>query len=365
MTLKDVERVRYAEIGLILASVAITSLPTGITLSDIQQLGLQHPIFQSDILQKTLLSLSQMRNALPSNDIVELLGASPFWIDYLLGANIEKRTEDYQKIEALYQQVLERTSDLLDEFRLYDPISIFAMYVYLYRNGYLSQNHQLMYSMGLKDLPGLYGADLVSGHAVCRTISSFLHDLYKKAGYSSNLLSVNTSQEVCKNLQKLCPTELQKDLKTGSLVKVIVTMTGIVKISNHMILNVQDARHNYTLDATNDGILYVKGNRFFVPEHPDLHMENKPVSLAVNRLFNKVGEGDASGKKMKEYSSLPSIDMKEYEQIYLETLRICQENREVLEYFYKENEEIYGELGGLLQKQSGFVKRKLPILPLK
>ena len=77
------------------------------------------------------------------------------------------KTKDYKEISVLYQESIDRTSLLMKTFSLDEPISIFAMYVYLYRNGYLSYNHQFNYDLHLKDLPCLYGVPMLLKVRVC------------------------------------------------------------------------------------------------------------------------------------------------------------------------------------------------------
>ena len=58
--------------------------------------------------------------------------------------------------------------------------------------------------MDLKDLPNLYGVDIVRGKGVCRSISSMLVDIYKDLGYNATNLVVCATEDSIKNQQQLC-----------------------------------------------------------------------------------------------------------------------------------------------------------------
>ena len=272
------------------------------------------------------------------------------------------KTKDYKEISVLYQESIDRTSLLMKTFSLDEPISIFAMYVYLYRNGYLSYNHQFNYDLHLKDLPCLYGADVVEGKGVCRSIASNLSDIYKNLGYDSETFAVYTSSEACKKLEHLCPIGLQKDESTAKFVKVITTLLGKIHMPNHLILNVRDDKASYTLDPTNDGLLFPNGKNLLVPTNPGCKMILSLNSTRFQRFLGQL-DGELNLRKLKDRLNMPSIDIEEYRHIYLETLKLCRDNPDVFEHFYLESKELYEEIHSLMKKQKGLMGRKLPAIP--
>lgn len=358
MKLKDIEMIRLAELVFLIGGSAWAMYPNS---------QMAQEIFSSpenlEFFTNTLKGMSEVRDLFPNKDIMTLLSVMPFYADFLFyGGKLEARTQECQKINELYNKVLANTSYLMQDFYLDSPIAIFSMYVYLYRNGYLSHNHQFKYSMNLKDLPGLGGADIITGNGVCRSIAAFLSDLYGKMGYDSETIAVHTSSESCRGLERLCPTPLEKDEMTGKLVKVMSLATGVVKFPNHLITRVKYGTQNYILDPTNDGILYRDGNRLMISGHDDLAMFYSSVATSFNRLIGQT-KGSASLKGLSDKMSLPSIDIESYRKIYLEVVALCQSNPDVLEGFYKESAELYSEINSMMLNQRGLIGRKLPIVP--
>lgn len=360
MKIKELEKIRMAELGLLVTGGMLATLPKGITIQDLNS-GLSF-IEQSGLLQNTYEHLFEIRNGLPSSEVIALLSSTPFYLDFFFGSHIEKQTSDYKQLSTLYNEALDRTSNLIKQFALDEPISVFAMYVYLYRNGYLSHNHQFTYSFGLKDMPGIIGTDVIGGSGVCRSISAFLTDLYQKLGYSSANLTVYTQSATCKSLEHLCPTELAKQQNAGKIVKVISALTGTIRIGNHMITDVTDGKRNYVLDPTNDGILYAEGSNLIVPNNPALFMKYKPFTLGFNRTLGQVNDS-MSLTDIKTNLQRPSIDIEEYRKIYLETLKLVRDNQDILDQFYQESAELYADVENILHNQNNVIKRKLPIIP--
>jgi len=291
-----------------------------------------------------------------------LLSFAPCYADILLfGGRLEAKTKECKQIRNLYDNVLERTSSLMEEFSLESPVAICAMYTYLYRNGYLSKDHQFKYTMKLKDLPRLYGADVINGNGVCRSLASFLSDLYEKMGYDSETISVNASSDSCRSLDKLCPTPLNADASSKKIVKIVSKCTGVIKVANHMITRVSDNGYNYVLDPTNDGILYSLGKKFVVLGHEDIAMTFSPLSTSINRLSGRIS-GNVLLNGLNDKLNFPSIDIEEYRTIYLETLKMCQENPDILEQFYCQNSELYEEIASIMMKQKSLIGRQFPVI---
>lgn len=361
MRIKDLEKIRLAELGVLVAGGLVATIPTGLNVSDVANLG---SIYQSGMLQQMYDSIFEFRNALPEREILQTISAIPLYSDFLAGAPLDMSTEEYKKMEYLYEESLNRTSELMRNFCLDEPISIFTMYVYLYRNGYLSHNHEFKYDFHLKDLPQLYGADVLNGNGVCRSIASNLSDLYNNMGYESEVFAVHTSGEACRSLEHLCPTPLIKTERASKLVKIANTATGVIHMPNHLILNVKQNGINYTLDPTNDGMLIPNGKNLLVPTNPNTRMI---LSLNATRLQRGIKQikGGVALKGLKEDLQLPTIDIEEYRRIYLETLKLCRENPDILEQFYLESQELYEEMHNLMEQQRSLIGRRFPVVKIK
>lgn len=361
MKIKDVEKIRLAELGILVAGGLVSIIPTGLNVSDVANLG---GIYQSEMFQQMYANMFEFRNALPSKDVLQLISALPLYADVLAGAPLDMGTDEYKRIESLYEESLDRTSSLMKEFCLDEPISIFTMYVYLYRNGYLSHNHEFQYDFHLKDLPRLYGADVLNGNGVCRSLATHLSDLYNHMEYESETFAVHTSGEVCRGLEHLCPTPLVKTERASKLVKMVNTATGIIHMPNHLILNVKQNGVNYTLDPTNDGMLIPNGKNLLVTTSPNAHMILSLNATRVQRGIKQL-KGGLSLKGLKEDLQMPTIDVEEYRKIYLETLKLCRENPDILEQFYLESQELYEEVHNLVEQHRGLMGRRFPFTKIK
>lgn len=69
----------------------------------------------------------------------------------------------------------------------------FGLFVYLYRNGYLSKDMQFQYGKSEHELEYLLGASVVSGKGVCRNIATLLKDVMNEI----SSISGNKSKSFC------------------------------------------------------------------------------------------------------------------------------------------------------------------------
>ena len=72
-------------------------------------------------------------------------------------------TREYKELNELYKEVITSTGHLIKKFEFNDPISIFAVYIYMYRSGYLSNDKCFEYSTNMKDFSRLFGLDVIRG----------------------------------------------------------------------------------------------------------------------------------------------------------------------------------------------------------
>ena len=196
-------------------------------------------------------------------------------------------TKEYKELKLLYDEVVSRITALGKGLELTHPIEIFSFYVYLLRNGYLSYGQHFEFRNNGKDLPNLLGLDIVNGHAVCRSISTMLTDVYNSYELNATNLCVKATADSCRQQQKLCDTELNhkyhfpfaskskdianieyifnelvklmnKDTKpTSAIIQYINNLWAyLFPFGNHMITSVIDGDYHYILDPTNDGLLY-------------------------------------------------------------------------------------------------------------
>lgn len=283
-------------------------------------------------------------------------------VDILTFGYTQRLTKEYKELKGMYNEVIKNTSSLLKELNVDDPNVLFAIYVYLYRGGYLSYNHSFEYSNDMKDFASLSGLDVIRGTGVCRSISSFFTNLCIEQDYIATNLTVNTTGKVCKNLQKMSPQILRKELSGKKLAEIVSTITKIIPLPNHLITLVKDNNMSYIFDPTNDGFLiYDAKNKITIPNNKDLAMTSKPIMQMIQR-----GNGTLKSLSIREINSIlktPSISDEAYREKYIEGLKLCKNNLLLFEELYNNNTKLYEDIYNLSNEQNDLIKRLIPIIP--
>lgn len=73
---------------------------------------------------------------------------------------------------------------LNEELSFKEPISIYTLFVYMYKNGFLSKDKSIEFKVFYKkylDIINLYGTNIFSGKGVCRHIGSMLTDILNES----------------------------------------------------------------------------------------------------------------------------------------------------------------------------------------
>lgn len=286
-----------------------------------------------------------------------------FNLDIMTNFYTQTKTKEYRELKSLYDQVIDNTVDLSENLGFNNPVEIFAMYVYLYRKGYLSYNKYFAYGTDMKDFAKLGGIDVVRGCGVCRSISSFLTDLYSSCGFKATNLSVNASSNSIKNQQNLSDVELNIKQNSRGFVKIISLLTKIIPIANHQITTVIDKDYCYVFDPTNDG--YLKKGKYNRIDIPDCDKSSMKI-ISLEQLFmGIIGASKMQPNLISLYKdlSLDSIDDNEYRTIYLESLKVIKENLSLLEYFYYDNYKTYKDIYNISEEQNDMIRRIMPIIP--
>jgi len=269
-------------------------------------------------------------------------------------------------LKNLYDEIIKNTCIFYNDLGATDTIGIFATYVYMYRNGYFSHNKQILYSSNLKDFSNMNGLDIIRGHGVCRSISSMLKDIYNEMGMKSINLDVKADLQTLKNIESLSTIDLDSTEQSHKYVKIIEIITKYIPLFNHLITMVEKDGINYILDPTNDAFLYYsKNNKLNLANNPNFSMQN--YSFKVISLLHNFVEQNNNYKlrQLKEQINLPTISYTEYKRKYLESLKICLENKDLFEEFYQRNKPLIEEINTLSENQNCLVKRLIPILPIK
>ena len=159
MNLKDLEKIKLLETALLIA------VPFGMIIASRNQ----------EMGRETLNYAENLARQLPENLMLYTWIASiPRLVDGIISAKTEPMAKDYKEIKKLYDNIITNLANFLKKENITDPVEIFVIYQFMYRNGYLSYNHNFNYDINMKDLTKLNGADVVKGTGVCRSIATFL-----------------------------------------------------------------------------------------------------------------------------------------------------------------------------------------------
>ncbi len=306
------------------------------------------------------------REQIDLNDIRSVL-TNVYMLDYFSSFRTQTLTSEYKELKFMYEAIIQNTSDFYDEVGFTDPVSIFAVYVYMYRKGYFSHEKNFLYSSDMKDFSKLSGLDVIRGRGVCRSISSMLTDIYREMGMSSYNLVVKASREGLRALKKHGDLNLETEKSGEKLANFVEKLTKIVPIANHMITMVAKDGKNYIFDPTNNGMLKYKNIHLLqVLDNEEYFIKNCTygISTFMLNVFGHYSDGINIIAKQKQIS-MPTISYEEYEEIYLKTLKFCLENCDLFEWFYQNNKYLIEQIYLMSEKQNNLIKRLIPIIPNK
>ncbi len=289
----------------------------------------------------------------------------PYTLDIISSFRTQRVTDEWKELKKLDEKIISNTTNVIGCTGNYDPIGIFAAYVYLYRQGYLSYNKNFIYDNDMKDFASLLSIDVYRGKGVCRSIAQPLTSIYRNFGYNSRTLLVNANSESIRNNIHLSSVSLQKSEKGGSFAKMVGKLTSIVPIPNHVITLVDDGIISYKLDPTNDCILLKDGlNKLLSPCSDKGIMRNYMI---MNLLYSALGFFDNNINALdfaKKYN-MPDINIEEYKELYLQALEKCNQNKDLFNYFYEDNKPLYEAVNEISENQRNYLKRLFPIIPNK
>ena len=283
-----------------------------------------------------------------------------YTLDILTNMQTIKLTEEYKYLDNIYHEFLGEVSNLLFELEINDPESICAIYEYMYRKGYLSRNKTFKYSTDMKDIPNLYGLDVVRGAGVCRSIASLLVDIYRYQGYESHGLAVRVQDGLLKETTPELKIDLMADENARKFVNVAIILGKTTGIANHEIVEVTTSKGGLLLCPTNCLVLQKEGLKITVANQPTT---KKMVYNPVCDMINSVKTNPHTS--LKEITTTYNPPDEEYREKFDGTIKKCRDNEDVLEAFYQQNSELYSEIGAVSDKQRGLVKRLIPIIPNK
>lgn len=283
-------------------------------------------------------------------------------------------TKDITQIRELYQEFIAKYNKLNQIFDFNDPIQIYAMFRYLLWKDYLSVDKKFEFSESKSfiDMKGLYGANIISGDAVCRHISAMLVDILNQYGVEAWKLGVYskvqtiriglldqpkyTKEELIELARTYSPDDEYTFKKITSFIEEFVEnrkqnieLSSNMRdeknplkkvVGNHAITFAVKNGKSYFLDPTK-----IRTYRLYKNEKRVLYDDEYgkiPIKAAVSMVA-----ADASSYLNARRNLLlqyPSIPLEEEQFLTSETLKICEGNIDLFDQFYNENKELYSEL---------------------
>ena len=93
------------------------------------------------------------------------------------------KTRDVTNIREMYSEVISDYAKMIKRLELKDPVEISAFFQRSYRNGYLSCDKKFSFGdKNVRDIPTIFGSNVMMGEGVCRHIAYMLDDIYRDIG---------------------------------------------------------------------------------------------------------------------------------------------------------------------------------------
>lgn len=306
-----------------------------------------------------------LSNGISMEDITPYMSLA-YNASVLTGFNLEQLCKDYDRIDTFYNAVINNIAELIEVFGIEkDPVKVFALYVYLYRSGYLSVNKEFKYSTDMKDLPMLGGVDVVRGGGVCRSISSMFTDVCNSVGLTASNVCVKVKPNMLKMSEDISLRRLDSEVRGKKFAKIIGKVTTVLPIGNHLITAIEHDNQTGMYDPTNDVFMHVIGSRKYgFVNNTSATMSYSFTSNIVPRIFGQMNT-EVDVVHLRMLSMKQRLAYEEYKVIYDEINKFIKENEYIFEEFYKINLPYMREIEKLTKDQHSMVKRMFPIVPIK
>ncbi len=277
-------------------------------------------------------------------------------------------TKDIIEIKKLYNEFLKNYKELNSAFDLNDPIQIYTMYEYLLNNGYLSINKSHVFdNIEPRDIIPILGANVMTGKSVCRHNAANFNDILRECGIESSILTV------CSRTPQVSVSFINEEdsIKFLEYYRNLLNNYGDNNETQESIINIlmnaNESGIKIDIDTTSkkENIFYeTTGNHAITFAHKDgINYFMDPTQKRIynirddnKTLYDKIGESGiipfsliANKKEFKLMrekinSKFPVLSEEEINSFKTNTLDVCKGNLDILESFYNDNKEIYGEI---------------------
>ncbi len=301
-----------------------------------------------------------------SNEQMKEYLKTGYSLSLLFGFRLEHVCSDYKEIENTYNFIVSRVAELMEVLGIQDdPVKVFAMFVYLYRSGYLSYNKEFYYSTDMKDMSSLNGVDVVRGTGVCRSISSMFTDVCQCLDYTAANLSVNVKNGVLGKQEGLSTVSLKDKDDGKKFARFIGKITSIIPLGNHLVTFVSTEDKALVFDPTNDVIMNMDSFRkYSLANDTGAKMTYSCFSNIVPSILGQIDlEVNVFG--LNKASKKDNVQYEDFCSTYKEVLELIKDNEDIFEVFYESNLDLYKKIYDLTELQHGLIKRVVPFIPGK
>ena len=289
----------------------------------------------------------------------------------VLSMNRKMLNTDVRELRKIYDEFIKKYNELNKMFNLKDPYELQVLYSYLYKNGYLSKDKEFEFkNRKQKDIPNIYGAEIINGKGVCRHIAAMFSDILNDYGILSSELAVHIYFYYVDAVESKDGDMSKEDLEKWAHENIVdednlkVFLWDIKKYEgNGYIATIDDYSRIHLLSRLigNHAISYANydGKSYFLDPTQDNFYRRSDKDGSLYNLFNKVDikgreiyyDSERFKKSIELISSnLPTISKEEEKDIKYRTNKLIEENTDIFEHFYEENKELYGDISSKLLK---------------
>lgn len=260
-----------------------------------------------------------------------------------LSDEIAKKDEDIKLINTICDEIINNIVKFANTLEVKNPLDAFYFFCEMYNNGYLSydlNNKHFIKFPYYKDFE-LRCALTLNGHGVCRHISTFLKEFYKKLGYESDVVYGFMKEINADDFRRIneLPTN-DKDV-AQTIAKTIANLKDIklnllfskFRYLNHAVTRVNFDDMTLLTDASNSMMLF--------PKLKDVFYSSPSFEL----LF--ILDEDAKKKEIEEKYEY------NYEKLLFQILESAlkyKREKDLFKNFHKDNLDMLEEAESLTQK---------------
>ena len=260
-----------------------------------------------------------------------------------LSGEIAKKDEDIKLINTICDEIINNIVKFANTLEVKNPLDAFYFFCEMYNNGYLSydlNNKHFIKFPYYKDFE-LRSALTLNGHGVCRHISTFLKEFYKKLGYESDVVYGFMKEINADDFRRINELPANDKDVAKTIAKTISNLKDIklnllfskFRYLNHAVTRVNFDDMTLLTDASNSMMLF--------PKLKDVFYSSPSFKL----LF--ILDEDAKKKEIEEKYEY------NYEkllfQILESALKYKREN-DLFKNFHKDNLDMLEEAESLTQK---------------